>query len=144
MDLNLKRWHNSTIRFAVRYKLSLIVPILLYKYETWTLLVNMSKRIQSFENKFLRMLLWRFYVERKTSDLSMEQGCNSRETSGTPSCNSQTVQSGLVWLYDLAKQLETIHGVLWRRVDAKVHRGRVSLQMKEWTGSSMQDLLIIA
>lgn len=46
-------WHSHKIRLTTKYKLykSLVVPILLYRCDTWTLLTETERRIQGFENK---------------------------------------------------------------------------------------------
>ena len=55
--------------FTTKHKLykSLIVSILLYGCEAWTLLADSEKRIQAFEFKCLRRLLNFTYHEGKTN-----------------------------------------------------------------------------
>ena len=55
---------------ASKFKLykSLVTSILLYGYETWTLLADSEKRIQAFETKCLRKPLCISYLEHKTND----------------------------------------------------------------------------
>ena len=63
-------WKSNTISSASKFKLykSLVTPILLYGCETWTLLADSVKRIQTFKTKCLRKLLTIFYLEHKTND----------------------------------------------------------------------------
>ena len=57
----------NAISFANKFKLykSLVNSILLYGCETWTLLADSEKRIQTFETKFLRKLLSISFLEHK-------------------------------------------------------------------------------
>ena len=54
--------------------------------ETWTLLADSEKRIQAFETKCLRKLLYDSYLEHKT-DNSVQKGQLSCGTKGTSSGN---------------------------------------------------------
>jgi hypothetical protein len=56
--------------FRIKFRLyrSLVVSILLYGCETWTLLVDMERRLQAFETKCLRTLLRISYLDRKTNN----------------------------------------------------------------------------
>ena len=63
-------WQSKKIAFHVKYNLykSLILSILLYGCETWTLMEKEEKRIQAFQNKSHRRLLCITYRQRKTND----------------------------------------------------------------------------
>ena len=58
------------IRFQTKFQLfkSLVVSILLYGCETWTLMADDERRIQAFETKCLRKLLRISYREHETND----------------------------------------------------------------------------
>ncbi|KAI8509548.1 hypothetical protein Bbelb_133960 [Branchiostoma belcheri] len=62
-------WKTNNISFSVKHKLykALVVTILLYGCETWTLLAETERKIQSFETKCLRRLLQISYKEHKTN-----------------------------------------------------------------------------
>ncbi|KAI8494650.1 hypothetical protein Bbelb_278760 [Branchiostoma belcheri] len=62
-------WKTNNISFSVKHKLykALVVTILLYGCETWTLLAETEMKIQSFETKCLRRLLQISYKEHKTN-----------------------------------------------------------------------------
>ena len=66
----LTRVWKSNISFQTKFKLykSLVISILLYGCETWTLLAETERRIQAFENKCLRKLLHISYWEHKTNE----------------------------------------------------------------------------
>ena len=66
----LTRVWKSNISFWTKLKLykSLVISILLYGCETWTLLTETERRIQVFENKCLRKLLCTYYWEHKTNE----------------------------------------------------------------------------
>ena len=63
-------WNNKQIQFKLKYKLyrSLVLSILTYGCETWTINAAMYKKIQAFENKSHRKLLGITYHERKTNE----------------------------------------------------------------------------
>ena len=66
----LTRVWKSNICFQTKFKLykSLVISILLYGCETWTILAEAERRIQAFKNKCLRKLLYIFYWEHKTNE----------------------------------------------------------------------------
>ena len=66
----LNRVWKSNISFQTKFQLfrSLVVSILLYGCETWTLLADDDRRIQAFETKCRRKLLRISYREHKTND----------------------------------------------------------------------------
>ena len=66
----LTRVWKSNISFQTKFKLykSLVISILLYGCETWTLLAETERRIQAFETKSLRKFLPISYWEHKTNE----------------------------------------------------------------------------
>lgn len=74
--------HSHKIRFNTKYSLykSLIVPVLLYGCDTWTLLTEAERRIRAFESKCSRKLLQISYKEHRTKDLSTKQDSHTRRT----------------------------------------------------------------
>ena len=66
----LERVWRSRITFQTKYKLfkSLVVSILLYGCESWTLMAVTEKKIQAFENKSLRRLFGISWREHKTNE----------------------------------------------------------------------------
>ena len=68
--VRLTRVWKSNISFWTKFKLykSLVISILLYGCETWTLIAETERRIQAFENKCLRKLLHISYWEHKINE----------------------------------------------------------------------------
>jgi len=66
----LSRVWKSKICFQTKFKLfkSLVVSILLYGCESWTLLADTERRVQAFENKSLRRLLGISWRDHKTNE----------------------------------------------------------------------------
>ena len=60
----------SSISFFTKFHLykSLVVSVLLYGCETWTLLADTERRIEAFELKCWRRLLRLTYLDRKTNE----------------------------------------------------------------------------
>ena len=59
----------NTISFVSKFKLckSLVTVLLLFGCETWTLLANSEKKMQTFETKCLKKLLRISYLVHKTN-----------------------------------------------------------------------------
>ena len=68
--VRLNRVWKSNISFQTKFQLfrSLVVFILLYRCEAWTLLADDERRIQAFETKCLRKLLRISYRKHETND----------------------------------------------------------------------------
>ena len=58
------------ISFHVKYRLyhSLVLSVVLYGCEAWTMTADTERRVQAFEFKCLRKLLGVSYRERKTNE----------------------------------------------------------------------------
>ena len=63
-------WKTNAISFSTKIKLykSLVLSILPYGYESWTLTADLRKRVQALENKCYRRLLSISYRENKTNE----------------------------------------------------------------------------
>ena len=94
----LSRVWKSNISFHTRFKLykSLVVSILLYGCETWTLMAETERRIQAFETKCLRKLLRISYKEHKTNDYV------SSMVKNLVGPQDQAAKAGMVWTYHAA------------------------------------------
>lgn len=70
-----KIWRSSDISFPTKIKLfrSLVISILLYGCESWTMTAETSRRIQTFETKCFRRLLGISWKERKTNEYVRSQ-----------------------------------------------------------------------
>ena len=70
-----KIWKSKDISFKSKVKLykSLVLSILLYGCECWTLTAETTKRIQTFETKCYRRILGISWAERKTNNFVLEQ-----------------------------------------------------------------------
>ena len=68
-------WKSKDISFISKMKLfkTLVLSILLYGCESWTLTADLEKRIQAFENKCFRRLLQIPWFEHKTNVFVQEQ-----------------------------------------------------------------------
>ena len=61
------------LNFNYPWSQSLVLSILLYGYESWTMTVYLRKRIQAFENKCYRRVLGISYKEHKTNENVWQQ-----------------------------------------------------------------------
>jgi hypothetical protein len=93
----LNRVWKSNISFQTKFKLfrSLVVSILLYGCETWTLLVDDERRIQAFETKCLRKLL-RISYRAQDQRLCAELGPESRRSPRTSPGDGKAAEAGMV------------------------------------------------
>ncbi|XP_071488121.1 uncharacterized protein [Diadema antillarum] len=114
---------------------SLVISILLYGCETWTILAESEKRIQAFESKCLMRLLGIHYWERKTNgpQVTLLQMVKRRKLAWfghvtRHDCLSKTVMQG------------TVEGGRCRGQQRKSWLDNA----KEWTALPLADLLIAA
>lgn len=70
-----KIWRSREISFSTKMKLykSLVLSILLYGCESWTLTAETTKRVQTFETKCFRRLLGISWRDRKSNDFVRSQ-----------------------------------------------------------------------
>jgi len=47
---------------------ALVWPVATYGYESWTLRKNEQTRLDAFETKLLRKILWVSWIAKKTND----------------------------------------------------------------------------
>jgi hypothetical protein len=68
-------WKNKAISFPTKIVLyrSLVLSVLLYGCESWTLTADLERRIQAFENKCFRRMLGISYREHKTNEYVWQQ-----------------------------------------------------------------------
>ena len=143
-----RQWKSNNISFTTKYRLyqSLVVSILLYGCETWTLLADSEKRIQAFETKCLRKLLGISYHEHKTNDYVRKK---IRDLMGPQEPLLATVRRRkLAWFGHLTRHNTLSKTILQGTVEGGRRRGRQRKSwvenIKEWTDLTMPDLLIAA
>ena len=70
-----KIWKSKEISFPTKIKLyrSLVLSILLYGCESWTMTADTTRRVQTFETKCFRRLLRISWKDRKTNDYVRSQ-----------------------------------------------------------------------
>ncbi|PIK55282.1 endonuclease-reverse transcriptase [Apostichopus japonicus] len=138
----------SNLNFSTKFRLynSLVVSILLYGCQTWTLLAESERRIQAFETKCLRKLLRILYTDRKTNDYV-------RETVGDlvgpyEPLLSTVKRRKLAWFGHVTRHDSISKVILQGTVEGGRRRGRQrrnwSDNVKDWTGLDMPDLLATA
>ena len=68
-------WKSRKISFTVKFKLykTLVLSVLLYGCESWTLVAESERRLQAFEMKCFRRLLGISYKEHKTNKFVIQQ-----------------------------------------------------------------------
>ena len=141
----LNRVWKSNISFRTKYKLfkSLVVSILLYGCETWTLLAESESRIQAFETKNLRKLLRISYKEHKTNEYVRSL---VRTLVGPQEPLLATVKRRkLAWFGHVTRHDSLTKTILQGTVEGARRRGRPRKNwtdnIKEWTNMTMPDLV---
>ncbi len=144
----LNRIWKSSISFNIKYRLykSLIISILLYGCEIWTMLAETEKKVQAFENKCLRKLLGIHYWEHKTNQFVRDMVTS---LVGPQETILQTVKRRkLAWFGHVVRHDSLAKTVLQGTVEGGRRCGRQrkswSDNVKEWTALPMQDLLTTA
>ena len=144
----LKKIWSSRISFTTKYRLykSLVLSVLLYGCEAWTLLAETERRLEAFEYKCLRRLLQISYTERKTNDYVRE---TVHDLVGSQEPLLATIKRRkLAWYGHVTRHDSLCKTILQGTVEGGRCRGRQrkswSDNVKEWTNLSTPELLIRA
>jgi hypothetical protein len=141
-------WKSNAISFPTKYKLfkSLVVSILLYGCETWTLHADTERRIQAFENKCLRRLLRISYLEHKTNQFV--QDTVSAFVGPQEPLLATVKRRKLAWFGHVTRHNSLCKTILQGTLEGGRRRGRQKKSwmqnVKEWTGLPMDELLTTA
>ena len=144
----LNRIWKSSISFNTKYRLyrSLVVSILLYGCEAWTILAETEKKVQAFENKCLRKLLGIHYWEHKTNEFVRHKVTSILGPQET--LLQMIKRRKLAWFGHVARHDSLTKTVLQGTVEGGRRRGRQRKSwtdnIREWTELSMPDLLTTA
>ena len=141
----LTRVWKSKMSFATKYHLykSLVVSIVLYGCETWTLHAEEERRIQAFEYKCMRRLLKISYREHKTNKFVWQQ---VESHVGTQEHLLSTVKGRkLAWYGHVTRHNSLCKTIMQGTVEGGRRRGRQrkswSDDVKSWTDLTMPELL---
>jgi hypothetical protein len=144
----LSRIWRSNISFTTKYRLyqSLVVSILLYGCEAWTLLAEAEKIIQAFETKCLRRLLGISYLEHKTNEYVRNK---IKDLVGPQEPLLATVKRRkLGWFGHITRHDSLPKTILQGTLEGGRRRGRQRkswvANIMEWTDRGMPDLLAAA
>lgn len=144
----LTRIWKSNISFNIKYQLfqSLVVSILLYGCETWTMLAETERRIQTFETKCLRKLLRISYFEHKTNDYVRSMVKNL--VGPQEPLLATAKRRKLAWFGHIVRHDNLSKTIMQGTVEGRRRRGRQRKSwcdnIQDWTDKSMPDLLSIA
>ena len=144
----LTRMWRSDISFQTKYKLyrSLVVSILLYGCEAWTLHADTERRIQAFEYKCWRRLLKISYREHKTNDF-VKNMVESFVGPQEPLLATVKYRK-LKWFAHVTRHDSLCKTILQGTVEGGRRRGRPRKSwtdnIKTWTGLAAPELLAVA
>ena len=143
-----REWKSNKISFPTKFRLyrSLMVSILLYGCEAWTLLVDIEKRIQVFESKCLTRLPWILYIKWKTNNYMRNR---IHALVGPQECLLVSVKwCKLSWFGHVTHHDSLSKTILQGTHESTHYHGwsRKSwvANIKEWTNVSMAGLLAVA
>ena len=142
----LNRVWRSNISFTSKYKLYrvLVVSILLYGCETWTLLADSERRIQAFETKCLRRLLNISYREHKTNEFVRR--LTYVLVGHQEPLLAVVKRRKLEWFGHVTRHNTLSKTILQGTVEGGRRRGRQrkswSDNVRQWTEMSLPDLLV--
>ena len=141
----LDRIWKSKIGFPTKYKLfkSLVISIVLYGCESWTLMADSEKKVQAFENKSLRRLLGISWREHKTNEYvrkKVEDIVGPQET-----LLATVKRRKLAWFGHVTRHNSLSKTIMQGTVAGGRRRGRQRKSwgdnIKEWTAMTTPDLL---
>ena len=144
----LTRMWRSDISFQTKYKLyrSLVVSILLYGCEAWTLHADTERRIQAFEYKCWRRLLKISYREHKTNDF-VKNMVESFVGPQEPLLATVKYRK-MKWFAHVTRHDSLCKTILQGTVEGGRRRGRPRKSwtdnIKTWTGLAAPELLAVA
>ena len=141
-----KIWKSNISSTKYRLFKSLVVSILLYGCESWTLLAEAEKRIRSFETKSMRRMLGISWREHKTNEYVMKR---VKDLVGPQEPLLTTVKRRkLVWFGHTTRHNSLSKTIMQGTVAGARKRGRQRKcwidNIKEWTAMTTQNLLIAA
>ena len=138
----------SNISFPTKYRLfkSLVVSILLYGCESWTLLAETEKKIGSFETKSMRRMLGISWREHKTNEFVLNR---VEDLVGPQERLLTTVKRRkLAWFGHTTRHDSLSKTIMQGTVAGAQKRGRQRKSwmdnIREWTTMTTPDLLIAA
>ena len=141
----LTRVWKSDISFEAKHRLykTLVVSILLYGCETWTLLADTERRIQAFEYKCLRRLLKISYRDHKTNEYvrsTVESYVGPQEP-----LLATVKRRKLSWFGHINRHDTLCKTILQGTIEGGRRRGRQRKSwidnIKSWTESTVPELL---
>ena len=141
----LSRVWKSNINFKTKFRLykSLVVSILMYGCETWTLLADTERRLQAFETKCLRRLLGISYLDRKTNDFVRSEV--HKHVGHQEPLLATIKRRKLAWFGHVSRHNTLSKTILQGTVEGRRRRGRQKKNwqdnVKEWTDLTFPDLL---
>ena len=128
---------SSVLQQSLNSYKSLVLSMLLYGCESWTLTADLERRIQAFENKCYRRILCISYREHTASEYVWQQ---VNILAGCQELSLSTVRRPkLAWFGHVMLQ-GTVDGGRIRGTSHKSWKGSI----KQWTGQSRSSLLRIA
>ena len=138
-------WQSKNISCKTKVKLykSLVLSILLYSCESWTLNAELERRLQSFEFKSYRRILNIKYTEHRTNDYVEEQVTNK---AGQQERILTTIRKRkLKWFGHINRHDSLAKTILQGKVRGKRKRGRPrkewSDNIRDWTGRPLNKLV---
>ena len=141
----LNRIWRSSISFPTKFRLykSLVLSVLLYGCEAWTLTAETEKKIQAFEHKCLRKLLRISYLEHKTNDYVRR---TVADMVGRQEPLIATIKRRKLAFYGHVTRHDSLcKTIMQGTVEGGRSRGRQrkswSDNIKEWTGLPTHELL---
>ena len=144
----LQKIWKSDISIQVKVKLykSLVVSILLYGCETWTLMADTERRIQAFEMKCFRKLLRISYREHRTNVSVLNE---IEDLVGAQEPLLGTIKRRkLAWFGHVTRHDGLCKTVLQGTVEGARGKGRPRKSwtdnIKKWTAMKCHDLLVAA
>ena len=140
-----RMWKSDNINFRIKHRLyqSLVVSILLYGCEAWTLTAQLEKKISTFESKQHRKLLGISYRERKTNEYVREK---IEDLVGKQEPLLATVKRRKLAFFGHMMRHDSLSKIIIQgTVEGQRKRGRPKkswlTNIIEWTGMGLTDLL---
>ena len=132
-----KIWSSKDISFATKIKLfkTIVLSILIYGSESWTLTADSTKRVQAFENKCYRRMLGILWKNSKASEF-VQRGIKAR-AGQQENLLGIVKRTKLAWFDHISCHNSLAKTVLQGTLEGGRKRGRQvkywADNLKEWT-----------
>ena len=139
-------WRTVNVKTKIRLYRTLVIPVLLYASETWTIKADEQRKLEAFENKCFRRMLRVSYVEHRTNASIREE--IEHHVGAQEPLMSLVKKKKLKWFGHVTRHDSISRDILQGTVEGRRPRGKSRKcwmdNIREWTGLTIRQLIDMA